>query len=166
MAVSIKFLLNDVDRGQPLNPEDFGVNITEEASINTRVISFENELVFGGDVFDYLYAKIQQGDFCELVRTTVLYECKEGWKKLVDGYIIITECKFDLDKCIVRTNLYDDTFSTKINNNKTIPFYNDSNITKNLFPVTPPTTIGTALFVPSTGSYEALRSAITVYDAF
>jgi hypothetical protein len=168
MAVRIKFLLTGEDRGQPLNPEDFGVNITEESSINSRIISFENELIFGGDVFGYLYGKVEQGDFCELIETSVLYECKDGWKKLVDGYIIITECKFDIDKCTVRTTMYDETFSTKINNNKTIPFYNDSNITKNLQPVVPPSRLSLFLFTPSNGQYILNYNvqAITVYDAF
>jgi len=64
MAVSLQFIIDGLDRGQPLNPENFGVNINEQSAINTRVVSFENELIFGGDVFDYLYGKIEQGDFC------------------------------------------------------------------------------------------------------
>lgn len=166
MAVSLQFIIDGLDRGQPLNPENFGVNINEQSTINTRVVSFENELIFGGDVFDYLYSKIEQGDFCQLVNISVLYECKQGLRKLVDGYIVITECKFNIDRCEVRMTMYDETFSTKINNNKTIPFFSDSNITKNLFPVTPPTIIGLSMFIPSTGAYQVTRSSISVYDAF
>jgi hypothetical protein len=50
MAVDIQFILDGEDRGQPLNAQDFGINITEETSINTRVVSFENELTIGGTV--------------------------------------------------------------------------------------------------------------------
>ena len=53
MASELKFLIDSLDRGQPLNPEDFGINITEDDAIGARVVSFDNELIFGGDVFGY-----------------------------------------------------------------------------------------------------------------
>jgi hypothetical protein len=37
MAIEIKFLMDGLDRGQPLNPEDFGFNIAEDDSIGSRV---------------------------------------------------------------------------------------------------------------------------------
>jgi hypothetical protein len=55
MASELKFLIDGIDRGQPLNPEDFGININEDDTIGARVVSFDNELIFGGDVFGYLY---------------------------------------------------------------------------------------------------------------
>ena len=140
MAVELKFLIDGIDRGQPLNPEDFGINITEDSSIGARIVSFDNELIFGGDVFGYLYTKLETSGYCELVRVSVLYLCSSGtWERLVDGYIIATESIFDLDKCQVKTKVYDETFSTKINNNKSIPFSLRLTRSKNDTPITPPT---------------------------
>jgi hypothetical protein len=168
MAVEIKFLIDNLDRGQPLNPEDFGINITEDDSIGARIVSFDNELIFGGDVFTYLYTKLETSGYCELVRVTVQYLCSSGtWEKLVDGYIIATESVFLLDKCQVKTKLYDETFSTKINNNKSIPFSLSLSESKNGTPITPPVMRRLDIFNPATGTYEAqFAYGYALYDVF
>lgn len=168
MAVEIKFLIDNLDRGQPLNPEDFGINITEDDAIGARIVSFDNELIFGGDVFTYLYTKLETSGYCELVRVTVQYLCNSGtWEKLVDGYIIATESVFLLDKCQVKTKLYDETFSTKINNNKSIPFSLSLSASKNGTPITPPVMRRLDIFNPATSNYEAqFAYGYALYDVF
>jgi hypothetical protein len=167
MAVEIKFLIDNLDRGQPLNPEDFGINITEDSNIGARIVSFDNELIFGGDVFGYLYNKLATSGYCELVRVTVQYLCNSGtWEKLVDGYIIVTESNFLLDRCQVKTKLYDETFSTKINNNKAIPFSLRLTTSKNGVPITPPTAVPLYVFNPGVIIYPDPAYAYTVYDTF
>jgi hypothetical protein len=167
MAVKIKFLIDNLDRGQPLNPEDFGINITEDSNIGARIVSFDNELIFGGDVFGYLYNKLETSGYCELVRVTVQYLCNSGtWEKLVDGYIIVTESTFDLDKCQVKTKLYDETFSTKINNNKAIPFSLRLTTSKNGVAIVPPTAVPLYVFNPGVTIYPDPAYAYTVYDTF
>jgi hypothetical protein len=168
MASELKFLIDNLDRGQPLNPEDFGITITEDDSIGARVTSFDNELIFGGDVFTYLYNKLSTSGYCELVKCSVQYLCTSGtWEKLVDGYIIATECNFLLDRCQVKTKLYDETFSTKINNNKGIPFSMNLASSKNGTAITPPTKKRLRLFNPANGVAITPDSrCYTVYDTF
>jgi hypothetical protein len=168
MAVEIKFLIDNLDRGQPLNPEDFGINITTDDNIGARIVSFDNELTFGGDVFTYLYTKLETSGYCELVRVSVQYLCNSGtWEKLVDGYIIVTESNFLLDRCQVKTKLYDETFSTKINNNKSIPFSLSLSASKNGTPITPPVMRRLDIFNPATGTYEAqFAFGYALYDVF
>ena len=168
MAVEIKFLIDNLDRGQPLNPEDFGINITTDDNIGARIVSFDNELTFGGDVFTYLYTKLETSGYCELVRVSVQYLCNSGtWEKLVDGYIIVTESNFLLDRCQVKTKLYDETFSTKINNNKCIPFSLSLSASKNGTPITPPVMRRLDIFNPPTGTYEAqFAYGYALYDVF
>jgi hypothetical protein len=168
MAVEIKFLIDNLDRGQPLNPEDFGINITTDDNIGARIVSFDNELTFGGDVFTYLYTKLETSGYCELVRVTAQYLCNSGtWEKLVDGYIIVTESNFLLDKCQVKTKLYDETFSTKINNNKSIPFSLSLSASKNGTAIIPPVMRRLDIFNPPTGTYEAqFAYGYALYDVF
>jgi hypothetical protein len=169
MAVEIKFLIDNLDRGQPLNPEDFGINITTDDAIGARIVSFDNELIFGGDVFGYLYNKLATSGYCELVRVTVQYLCSSGtWEKLVDGYIIVTESTFDLDKCQVKTKLYDETFSTKINNNKAIPFALNLTTSKNGETIVPPNKRKLRMFTPSTGVTDSANPTFgyAIYDVF
>jgi hypothetical protein len=168
MASELKFLIDNLDRGQPLNPEDFGINITEDDTIGARIVSFDNELTFGGDVFGYLYAKLETSGYCELVRVEVQYLCASGtWERLVNGYIIVTECGFILDRCEVKTKLYDETFSTKINNNKGIPFSMRLTTSKNGTPITPPNNVSLWVFRPTpTVSFYPPAFGYTVYDVF
>jgi hypothetical protein len=168
MAVEIKFLIDNLDRGQPLNPDDFGINITEDDSIGARIVSFDSELIFGGDVFGHLYNKLATSGYCELVRVTVQYLCNSGtWEKLVDGYIIVTESVFLLEKCQVKTKLYDETFSTKINNNKSIPFSLRLTTSKNGTTIVPPTIRRLDIFNIAQGTwYPNFTYAYAVYDVF
>jgi len=169
MASELKFLIDNLDRGQPLNPEDFSININEDDSIGARIVSFDNELTFGGDVFSYLYAKLETSGYCELVRVNVQYLCESSgiWERLVNGYIIVTECNFVLDRCEVKTKLYDETFSTKINNNKGIPFSMRLTTSKNGTPITPPNNVSLWVFRPTpTISFYPPSFGYTVYDVF
>jgi hypothetical protein len=166
MAVDIKFLIDGADRGQPTNAEDFSVNITEDTAINTRIVSFDNDLKFTGGMYEYLYNILIDTGGCYLVDVEVQYQCAGIWKRLTLGYIIISECAFQLDKCSVQTKLYDNSFSSKINNNKSIPFPLNGTITKNFQPVTPPIKRKVLLFKPSNGTYAYPCYGVSIYDAF
>jgi hypothetical protein len=159
--------MDGLDRGQPLNPEDFGFNIAEDDSIGSRVVSFNNDLIFDGTAYQYLFNKVIDRTFCQLIRVQVQYRCQNSWERLVDGYIVITESVFDLDKCQVKTKLYDESFSTKINNNKGIPFSLSAVITKNLEPIVPPARRLLKLFNPANPiTYVDSGRGVSVYDAF
>ena len=166
MAVEIKFLIDGADRGQPTNADDFSVNITEDTAINTRIVSFDNDLKFTGGMYEYLYNKLIDTGGCSLVDVEVQYLCSGVWKRLTNGYLIISECAFQLDKCSVQTKLYDNSFSSKINNNKSIPFPLNGTISKNLQTVVPPVQRKVLMFNPATGAYQYPCYGVGVYDAF
>jgi hypothetical protein len=166
MAVDIKFLIDGADRGQPIDADNFSVNVSEDKKINARIVSFDNDLTFVGGVYDYLFSKLDQSGFCNLIVVEVQYLCAGTWKRLTNGYIILSECNFTLDKCQVKTKLYDESFSTKINNNKGIPFSLSCTITKNLLPVVPPPLLRGKFFNPANGSYGDDIFGNLVYDAF
>jgi len=167
MAVDIKFLIDGVDRGQPTNGDEFGASVTLDTSINARIVSFDNDLLFVGGVYQYIFNNLVETGGCSLIDVEVQYECAGTWKRLVNGYIIVSECSFDLDKCQVKTKIYDDSFSTKINNNKSIPFYSNSNITKNLQTIVPPTIYDVSFFNAATGDFDVVNlvGCIKIYDA-
>ena len=167
MAVDIKFLIDGADRGQPTNAEEFGVTVSDNTDINARIVSFDNDLLFVGGVYEYLFGKLDQQGFCNLINVEVQYQCAGLWKRLTSGYIILSECNFLLDRCQVKTKLYDNSFSTKINNNKGIPFSMSGALTKNLQPVVPPTPLTGLFFNPTNGSYGGgVITGVSLYDAF
>jgi hypothetical protein len=154
MAQELRFRLNGTIYDGIANPEDFGITVAEEQTLGFRFVSYNNDLQLIGDAYAYLNGLIEDSCGCELVNVGVEFKCAGQWQKLCNGYIILAECITDLDRCKITTKLYDDTFSTKINNNKNIPFSLRCEITKNLEPVTPPTMFVVDLFVPATGVYD------------
>jgi hypothetical protein len=156
MAQKIRFRLDGTIYNGIANAEDFGVTITEDTSLNFRFASFDNELQFVTDAYDYLNTLISDACGCGLVDVTVEYLCaSQSWTRLCTGYLILSECVTALDKCKITTKVFDNTFSTLINNNKSIPFSVRSSITKNLIPIsTLPTWYAVDFFVPATGAYD------------
>ena len=167
MAVDIKFLIDGADRGQPTNADEFGVSVSLDSAINARIVSFDNDLLFVGGMYQYIFDNLVETGGCSLIDVEVQYECAGTWKRLANGYIIVSECSFDLDKCQVKTKIYDDSFSTKINNNKSIPFYSNSDITKNLQTAVPPIIYDVSFFNPATGVFDVVNlvGCIKIYDA-
>jgi hypothetical protein len=154
MAQELRFRLNGTVYDGIANPEDFGITVAEEQTLGFRFVSYNNDLQLIGDAYAYLNGLIEDSCGCELVSVGVEFKCAGQWQKLCNGYIILAECITDMDRCKITTKLYDDTFSTKINNNKNIPFSLRAEVTKNLEPVTPPTMFFVDLFVPATGVYD------------
>ena len=166
MAVDLKFLIEGADRGQPTNAQDFGVTVNENSEINMRIVSFDNDLKFAGGAYEYLYNEMIDTGGCALVNVEIQYQCAGVYKRLTNGYIILSECTFTLYRCEVTTKIYDNSFSSKINNNKAIPFPLNSVITKNLEPVSPPIYRKVDMYNPATGAYLYSSYGVSVYDAF
>lgn len=167
MATELKFLIDGADRGQPFNSDEFSIKITEDDTIGLRVVSYDNDLIFGGGVYSYLFDKLSMSGYCSLVNVTIQYKCKGTWLKLIDGYIIVTESVFNYDKCEVKTKIYDEAFSTRINNNKSIPFSMSITESKNFAPITPPAIRLLKMFNPADSEFWVDRGrAVSVYDAF
>ena len=164
MAQKIRFRLDGTIYNGIANAEDFGVTISEDTILNFRFVSFDNELTFVTDAFQYLDGLIGGTCGCGLVDVTVEYLCSsQSWQRLCTGYIILSECITDMDKCKIRTKVYDNTFSTLINNNKSIPFSVRSTLTKNLIPLSSvPDWFVMDMFVPATGSYDTTNFIYTV----
>jgi hypothetical protein len=166
MAVDVKFLIDGADRGQPTNIEDFGVTVNENSEINMRIVSFDNDMKFTGGAYEYLYNNLVETGGCSLVNVEIQYQCAGVYKRLTNGYIIVSECTFLLDRCELSTKIYDNSFSSKINNNKSIPFPLNSIITKNLLPVSPPIYRKVDMYNPTTGIYLYSCYGVSIYDAF
>ena len=169
MAQQLRFKLDDTIYSGIANPDDFGVTIAEEPTLQYRFVSYDNDLRFVGDAYAYLNGLIEGSCGCDLVNVTVEYLCGSGsWVRLCTGFIILAECTTNLDRCTITTKLYDNTFATLINNNKKIPFSLHSDITKNLESVVPPNYNVLDLYPPATGDYDTTNFVygIRVEDAF
>jgi len=168
MAQEIRFKIGGAVYSDAMSYEAFGLTISEDDALNIRYAQFDNDLVFCGDVYQYISNIAFDSCACILLDVIVEYKCQSGqWEELSRNYIIINECTFDLDKCKVTTKLFDNTFSTKINNNKSIQFSSGNTQTKNGIAITPPTVYSLRVFNPANGVYDAtLMGGVRVEDMF
>ena len=74
MAVDIKFLIDGADRGQPTNADEFGVSVSLDSNINARIVSFDNDLLFVGGVYQYIFDNLVDTGGCSLIDVEVQYE--------------------------------------------------------------------------------------------
>lgn len=167
MAQELRFTL-DGSVYDGVNAENFSITVAEEPTLGYRYVSYDNDLQFTGAAYAYLNGLITGSCGCDLVEVRVDYKCGGTFTMLCTGYIILAECNADLDRCQITTKLYDNTFSTLINNNKSIPFSLRSATTKNGEAITPPAFRQVSMFIPATGVYDTtnLIYGITVEDAF
>ena len=167
MAQELRFTL-DGSVYDGVNAENFGITVAEEPTLGYRYVSYDNDLEFTGAAYAYLNGLITGSCGCDLVEVRVDYKCGGTFTMLCTGFIILAECNTDLDRCKITTKLYDNTFSTLINNNKQVPFSTASGLTKNQLPIVPPTMFVIDLFVPATGVYDTTNFAygVRVEEAF
>lgn len=172
---SITFLLDGQDRGQPLNWDEFGVTIQFQKDSRATFASFDSDLIFSGSAYNYISAAKDESGYCHLIDVEVLDTCNSQARSLVKGYIVLTDCEFDLDKCQVKTKLVDDSFQARINNNKSICAFLNTPTTKNNEPLTDPYLIHPSGQIiggfrnPSNGDYYlwvGVKGAWSVFNCF
>jgi hypothetical protein len=138
----------------PINWQDFGIRIFRDNTINGLFIEYTTELQWNGLGYSIIRQAYNTDILkCGLLTVTVDYYCGTTPKRLLTGNILISECKFDLQRCIVSTKLFDNNYSTRINNNKSIEL--DAYITESKNGLTLPTytDVRIDLFNPANGVY-------------
>jgi hypothetical protein len=172
MAETIQFIIDGQDRGQPLNWKEFGCTIQRQRDSNGVFTTFDNDLIFSGGVYAYLFGLTADCNFCNRVECVVVNSCNDDQRVLVSGFILLSDCEFDLDKCQVKTKFIDDAFQSRINNNKSIEIYSNTELTKNGQPITEPyASLPNAqrvqMFECSTGTYlPRFPKCWSVYNSF
>lgn len=167
-------LLIRLDGVETVNPkEDFGIQIQFDQSIGAVFITFENDVTLASNGYEYLFNRYIGNGFCDRVEVDVVYACRGASAYLIGkGFILLSECLFNRDKCQVKTKIFDAGFQTRVNNNKSIQIYSNAPLTKNGSTITEPyATLPNAqragLFIPSTGVYTGSYAyGWSVYNAF
>lgn len=162
-----KFYLDNNLVADPINWADFEESIVRDEEIKGLLPKYDVKLDFAGDGYEYLYSMKQQTGFCTLVSFKVDFKCGSQHNTILKGYIPISDCKFNRNKCIVSTQIVDDNFGARIYNNKNIYTELNTGKSKNGFDITSATEYDVSLFRPSTGvDLPTARKGIFIYDAF
>lgn len=169
MVDELFFLIDGQYRSDP--KEDFGIKI-QFIDPGAVFVSFENDATFTGGGYEYIYQQAQ--NYCARLSVEIYYVCNGNRKELLgSGYILISDCVFNKDKCQVKTKILDAGFQTRINNNKAIQIFSNAPESKNGVTIVEPYTTMpyqqyATLFTPSTSTVitpEKKAFGWSVYNA-
>ena len=165
-----RFFLDNNQVSDPVNWEDFTETIEYDATIKGILPKYELKLNFVGGGYEYLYSKRVELGFCQIIELRVEFACSDGtFKPLLEGYINIARCKFNLNKCFVECDVLDNNYGALIYNNKGIKANLGADVSKTGVPITKAIVNKIKFFDPDTGLYPSnpdARECVTIYEAF
>lgn len=163
----IEFIINGVQYEDPLNWDDFSIRLARDRSLNAVIVSYDVSLILGSDAYKYLNDLRLTNQYCEPLTVLIKYHCGSGaWYDLVRGYIFLTECRFNLTECTVTTRIFDESFSSFIGNNRSVPFNTSADRSKELAPIPSVVPYGLTTFDPKTGIYDRVVKGYKLFDVF
>jgi len=163
----IQFFINDVQYEDPLNWDEFTIRLYRDRALNGVLLSYDVNLILGGEAYSLLNNLRLTNDFCEPLTVLIKYHCGSGaWYNLVRGYIFLTECRFDLTHCTVSTRVFDEAFSSYIGNNRNVPFNTSADRSKELVPIPSVTIYQLTTYDPKTGIYDRVVRGYKLFDVF
>lgn len=162
-----KFYFDGTEVQCPINWDDFEENIVRDDTIKGLLPRYDIKLQFIGNAYNYLYSLKQESGYCNLVDLRIDYKCGDNYETILNGYIFISDCKFNRNRCLVECPVTDDNFGARIYNNKNIKTELNTGKSKNGEDITVATEYEVEFFKPSDGTYYATkRKGVFVYDAF
>jgi len=163
-----RFYLDNTLVSDPINWNDFEENIVRDDVIKGLLPRYDVKLNFNAGGYDYIYGKYLTGGYCQLIEIRIDIDCGTGnYTNYFSGYIFVSDCVFNINRCIAECSIIDDNYGARIFNNKSIKAYFDSGKSKNGVDITNPTQHAMQFFSPWNVSYFAqTRNVIMLYDAF
>jgi len=161
-----KFYFDGNEVSDPLNWEEFEENIVRDDIIKGLLPRYDIKPIFNAGGYAYLSSLLKTSGFCNLVALRVDFKCGDVYETVLNGYIPISDCKFNRNKCTVECQVVDDNYGARIHNNKSILTDLIAGKSKNGVDITPATEYDVYFFIPATGVYiPTTRKGILVYDA-
>ena len=161
-----KFYFDGNEVSDPLNWEEFEENIVRDDIIKGLLPRYDIKPIFNAGGYAYLSSLLKTSEFCNLVALRVDFKCGDVYETVLNGYIPISDCKFNRNKCTVECQVVDDNYGARIHNNKSILTDLIAGKSKNGVDITPATEYDVYFFIPATGVYiPTTRKGILVYDA-
>jgi hypothetical protein len=162
-----RFYFDGNEVQDPLNWDDFEENIVRDETIKGLLPRYDIKLSFNAGGYAYLYGIKKLNGFCNLVSLRVDFKCGDNYETILNGYIPISDCKFNRNKCIVECQVVDDNYGARIYNNKNIKTDLIAGKSKNAVDITPASEWDIDFFKPIDGTTLATtRKGVFVYDAF
>jgi hypothetical protein len=116
----------------PIGWEDATIKTKMDRIVKGLFINYTTDLDFWGDGFDYLDNVLEE-NYCQTVKIVIeSNECSGDWEEEYTGVIQLAQItKYDVNKRIIKTKLFDDSYDSQISNNKSLKAYVDVPVSKN-----------------------------------
>jgi len=115
-----KFYLDDALLStEPNGWSDINYMIKFDKEIHGRLITIDADLTFYGDGYDYIVNKLYTDGFCSTINLKILEACADSNYRLAhEGIIFLSQIQIDEKACGVLTKPSDNSFYSKISNNR------------------------------------------------
>lgn len=162
MPDKFKFYFDGNEVDAPVEWNEFTEVIEYDDSLKGLLEKYPSTMTFVGTAHAYLQNLYNTNGYCAIVTFLCRYSCNgTSYEDLFTGNIFISDCKFFINKCEVQTEVIEDTWYARIDNNKKIKAFLNADKTKNGFALTPCTDLQLYLF-NTAGSY--LLTQRVAYD--
>lgn len=149
---------------QPEGWKDLITSIARDKSVKGVLQTVDASLEFIGDGYTALKSAFDSG-FCEAV-TLKIYQTTNGQDYLIhDGLIHLSDCEWNLNKQIVKAKVEDNSWYSRIGNNKGLEATLNTSTSKNGETIQAASPFALTMHKQSDGTdYVDTRSAYKVYD--
>lgn len=162
-----RFYINGTLVKDPINWDDFEETIQRDDDLKALLPKYDVKLTFIKDGYALLYGLYRTGGFCQPVDLQVDFKCSGGaWETQLKGIIFLSECEFNLNKCSVSCQIFDNNYGARIFNNKSIKTYLNTGKSKNGESIANATSYNGSVFNADSTYSGTTRDIIYLSDAF
>jgi len=133
-----------------LGLDEFAEVIELDLVLHGYIHTFEFELTFIKDGFDYIYQKKLTDGFCSRIEVRIEVPTNQG-TNVVTGFFFITDCSFNHTSKTVKTEITDSTYGVFISESKSLKINPSSTVTRSGQVLVPVVADDITVFTPSTG---------------
>lgn len=164
----MKFYLDGTEYENPHMWETLQERFYLSDVIGGYLLEITGSVEWGGGAYQYLRGLFLSG-ICQTVNVRITDSCADGNdQKIFDGLIFISDLEFDLNRCVVIVEFVDNSFISKIDNNKSIKCYLGVNRSKNDVDITAFSNEQTGIILRSKTNVNDITTgtAYRIFDAF
>jgi len=112
---------------QPIGLDEAKIVVQKDRDLEGLITKFITELTFWGDGYDYIKAQFDDS-YCNKIPVLFEYKCTETaeFERFFEGHIYISDCTFDLQKCMVKCTVEDSGGSQLLQRNKNVKVFADA----------------------------------------
>lgn len=151
-----RFYLDSYAIDEPDGWGDLSYNVNRDLENNFVYARVEGSLKFTGTAYNYFNQIRLDNLYCNSVQLKIDIKCADTdqYVEYFNTIIYLIDCEFNTFRCSVTAPIKDNGWATKIQKNKKIEAYINTNISKNLQPIAGVAPSQCLMFAPTGGTYQ------------